>query len=1109
VGVTIEDTGDARAAGVPVPTTAEVTLDASRSEAPTPRRRTDEPLDLPVVHGARYKAIAEHARGGLGRVVRAQDRQLRREVAIKEMLEADDGSGSARFVREALVTARLQHPGIVPVYDAGYWPGGEPFYAMKLVRGRSLREAIDEAKDLDARLALVPAVLAATQAVAYAHSEGVIHRDLKPSNVMLGPFGETVVVDWGLAKDLDAAAEASGDGSRPDDIYTLAHDELTRVGAIVGTPGFMPPEQAAGQAVDERADVYALGAVLYAVLVGKTPQEGFEPAVLAASGAPRDLVAIVAKAMAPAPADRYAHAGTLADDLSRFLSGQLVRARDYGAVTRAARFFSRRRVPLTVAAILGLTLAVTAVISVFRIVRSRDQAQAAGAELILAQARAFVERDPTATLAWIARYPRDGANREGAVALAADAVSRGVARHVLHTPTGLPLVAGTLSPDGKRIAAVDGAALWIWDVESARVVGHVLLNRASVVAYAPPGRVLVLTDDGEIWRADGDGANLRLLGRHDGGIGAHVMDPAGHFVVTGGAEGDIRVWSLDGGPERTLPGHPGGSVRALLLTREGTLVSAGEDGAVRAWPGAAGPGQEIHPPGDAVAVLAEGAPGGFVYALGGQIWRVDDRGARLVGERESPVLVLVSTSDGAIVSGSADGAVRLWREGEKPVTLAHHPASVACLTVAQDGAIASGDDSGEVQVWRAGAASVRRGHDASIMSLHAAPDGGLLSVDRRGEMRWWAATPAAKILRVGELDAIGLVWSASGDALGMGSLDGAVRWAAGLVDGGRVLAHHDGGAYALALTRDGKSMVSSGFDGDIVVAPLDGASPRRFHHGSKIWALALAPDGKHLVSGAEDGTFREWDVASGASRELRRHEQRAQDVAYSADGARFATASVDDVVRVYGPGAEVAELRPASQGTARVMFSPDGRTLYTAGIDGTVLAFPVTGGAARTVSHQGHTIRALALSGDGKWLATGSIDGLVELTDLKTGRVRELRGHGTNARDLAFSPDGRWLASASFDGTVRLWGSANGGTFVWRGERGKIARVAFAPDGSKIAWSNEDGTVAVVPMVSQEQVPGTANLFRWITETTSAEVGTTAVLATPVAGWSPESGDGR
>ncbi|HEY1550036.1 MAG TPA: protein kinase, partial [Kofleriaceae bacterium] len=152
---------------------------------------------LSVVPFESYLRIDEYARGGLGRIIRAKDERTGRFVAIKEML-ADNADAAARFVREAVVTANLQHPAIVPVYEVGEWPDGKPFYAMKLVRGRALSDVIAATADLDGRLALISHVAAVADALAYAHGERVIHRDLKPHNVLCGAFGETIVIDWGL-----------------------------------------------------------------------------------------------------------------------------------------------------------------------------------------------------------------------------------------------------------------------------------------------------------------------------------------------------------------------------------------------------------------------------------------------------------------------------------------------------------------------------------------------------------------------------------------------------------------------------------------------------------------------------------------------------------------------------------------------------------------------------------------------------------------------------------------------------------------------------------------------------------------------------------------------
>jgi tRNA A-37 threonylcarbamoyl transferase component Bud32 len=296
-----------------------------------PATERSDPLfePLPLVDANHYQLLGEVARGGNGRIVKARDARLDRDVALKQL--RDQSFGRRRFVREATLTARLQHPSIIPVYEFGRFASGEPFFAMKLVHGESLRDAIKGRPTLEQRLELLPNVLAVADAIAYAHSQRVIHRDLKPSNVLIGAFGETVVIDWGLAKELDDA-----------DIIEPASPivgpvDATKTGAILGTPVYMPPEQALGESVDERADVYALGALLYHVVAGTPPFEGRDgaevvrkvissaPALLVTvtPGVPADLAAIVGRAMARDKGQRYPDARALADDLRRFQLGQI------------------------------------------------------------------------------------------------------------------------------------------------------------------------------------------------------------------------------------------------------------------------------------------------------------------------------------------------------------------------------------------------------------------------------------------------------------------------------------------------------------------------------------------------------------------------------------------------------------------------------------------------------------------------------------------------------------------------------------------------------------------------------------------------------------------
>ncbi|MCA9572160.1 MAG: serine/threonine protein kinase, partial [Myxococcales bacterium] len=252
------------------------------------------PLD-----GARFRMDEELARGGLGRVHRGYDRVLEREVAVKALLR-DVPSTRARFERETRLTARLQHPNIVPVYDGGNDEDGHPFLAMRLVHGRSLDGALAEAGSLEGRLGLLPHVIDACNAIAYAHSERIAHRDLKPDNILVGSFGETVVIDWGLAKDLDALDEPTFTAELPSVPEpapapgTSRSSTLTQLGSVMGTPSYMPPEQARGEVIDERADVYALGAILYELLAGRRPYAGAPDvleAVLAGPPTPPDALA--------------------------------------------------------------------------------------------------------------------------------------------------------------------------------------------------------------------------------------------------------------------------------------------------------------------------------------------------------------------------------------------------------------------------------------------------------------------------------------------------------------------------------------------------------------------------------------------------------------------------------------------------------------------------------------------------------------------------------------------------------------------------------------------------------------------------------------------------
>jgi tetratricopeptide (TPR) repeat protein len=336
--------------------------------------------------GDRYAVVSVIGSGGMGRILSAYDRRLHRKIALKE-LRVVRPELERRFQREALLTARLEHPNIVSLHEAETWPSGEPFYTMRLVSGRPLDKVIADASTLAQRLALLPHAIAVADALAYAHQERIIHRDLKPQNVMVGEFGETVVIDWGLAKDLS--------GVVPDEVgagpYRTRPEAIgeTRVGEVMGTPAYMPPEQAEAASVGATADVYAIGAILYHLLAGAPPYKGKTslevleavthgppvPLSERQAGVPLDLLAVIDRAMARDPAARYPTARELAEDLRRFQTGQLVGAHRYSPGQLLARWLRRHRAAVIVAGIATTLLLTLGALAFQRVVRAQHAAE--------------------------------------------------------------------------------------------------------------------------------------------------------------------------------------------------------------------------------------------------------------------------------------------------------------------------------------------------------------------------------------------------------------------------------------------------------------------------------------------------------------------------------------------------------------------------------------------------------------------------------------------------------------------------------------------------------------------------------------------------------------
>jgi hypothetical protein len=330
-----------------------------------------EPGALPgalATGSARYARGRELGRGGMGRVCEAVDQQFKRIVAIKEVSAREPSEAALRrFTTEAIVTGHLEHPGIPTVYERGADDTGRPFYAMRRVEGRTFAKLLVETAGLDDRLALLPVVLRVAQTIGFAHDRGVVHRDIKPENVIVGSHGETVVLDWGLARVRGVPTEVTA-GSLP------AEPGVTLYGSAVGTPAYMAPEQARGdlELVDERSDVFALGGLLYHLLAGHPPYTGgtareildaardsrSDPLELAAPRAPAALVAICQRALGRDPATRYRDAHELAGALEGF-QAEAVRGKPSRAIELGANVVGAAAVAVLLAAIVAVTRVVS------------------------------------------------------------------------------------------------------------------------------------------------------------------------------------------------------------------------------------------------------------------------------------------------------------------------------------------------------------------------------------------------------------------------------------------------------------------------------------------------------------------------------------------------------------------------------------------------------------------------------------------------------------------------------------------------------------------------------------------------------------------------------
>ena len=965
------------------------TVSTPATELPSPTG-SEHPLRSSL---ERYTVKGEKGRGGIGRVLIAFDEEIGREIALKELVRPEGGATSAaiiRFLREARVTGQLEHPGIVPVYEIGHKEDGTPYYTMRLVRGETLSVSIRSAKSLSERLRLLPHFRDLCNAVAYAHSRGVIHRDIKPDNIMIGEFGETILLDWGLAKVKGQSDERANEMAQGISSLRTSSLQQTMSGKPLGTPAYMAPEQARGliTEIDERSDIYALGAVLYEILTGDPPFEGQNAADILAKvitdeplpitalepDAPPDLCAVVAKTLAKKKEDRYSSAREVAHEIETYMAGGRIGVYEYSAWELLKRFVRKNR---------ALSLLIAALILVFIV----------GVTIIFLAWRNAIESERIAHLNLALGYQEnaermlherryDKAEIYAAAALRhnpwnprspycfSDIEKRSSSEQNARTLSARSsLYLARMNQNDGLVAAIPrrGAEVRALDISP----------DGSIAAFAQRDGTIVLWDIQE--RKDSD----RLFGHRDE-VTEVSFSPDGKTIASASWDKTVRLWDTKTRTELViLRGHTE-EVYAVCWSSDGsTLISGGNDGILRFWEvskrreaGSVPLGEvkiravALSPDGETAAA---GTTAGEIYLVHrGTIsrYRPHTESITAIRWRDSSILYTASYDKKALVFDPIKG---------KPIhTLSYWDAFFA-MDVNKSGKVALASRDTTILLWDplAGKTEQFHGHDGAVETVSFAPD---------GEM--FISTGTDSVVRI---------------------------WKSTVKRQSRTFEGHRTYIPAIAIAPDGMTLASASWDRTVKL--WDVAQEREissFACSEACLTVAFHPYDTLLAIAGQNRRILLLNSSSGAIiATLEGHDDSVSSIAFSPDGSLLASASWDRTVRLWN----IAQRRPIQIFSSHtgavnaVAFSPDGRLLASAGRDKLVMVHSTTAKEPLMIL-TGHTaaIPALAYSSDGRIIASAGEEDVTILHRVADGGiVHQFKTSGASVTALSFSPDGRYL----------------------------------------------------------------------------------------------------
>jgi len=1058
---------------------------------------------------ADYELLELLGKGGMGVVYSARQTSIDRTIAVKMIKDklARDEDVRGKFLSEAAVTGDLDHPNIVPIHDLGETEKGYLFYAMKQVKGTPWKDVIQQ-KLLTENLEIL---LRVADAVAFAHSRGVIHRDLKPENVMLGDFGEVLVMDWGLA----AAVTDKGKA-----------EDITKTAAIGGTPAYMGPEMATGDVakIGTTSDVYLLGGILYEIVTGKKPHSGETVTqcllnaaqnVIQTTDKSGELIDIALKAMATRPQERYPGVkefqGAIRQCQEHFQSITMARQ----AQEDLQRAETSKHYDDYSQALFGFQQAL-------ELWEGNDTATKNLTEAKLAYATCAFENGDL-DLAASLLEAEEPIHRKLAQQVESARKKRAARQSRLKILTygsaglaGVIIIILTVAffwirSEQKQTAQAERAARHERDraVEEERRAKAALAESAAneATAYCHLGQydsaVNACIKGREAlemqhlrmlqWHAErGRGQPAFTLQSQGGAVRSVAFSPDGRLLAAAsssfqqaaqGRKNEIKLWDVKARKEiRAFSDESCNNIFCLAFSPDSKLLALVDYNVIKVWD--VGKGEER-------ITIGEGAGGSFqsvAFSHDGRLLASATKAHDATTNTWYVKIMLWSVETGVLA---------------RTMSLRGRANQVASLAFSPDGRLlATGSWDTIIKLWSMEAGkgdSTLRGHRGHVNSIAFSPDGKILvSGSSDFTVRLWDVDSAREITTLkGHANRVHAVaFSPDGKFVASGSLDRLIKiWEVGSGKEVMTLRGHASVITSLAFSPDGKLLASGSCDkttkiwntqtgtDTVTVSLFDRSKLDTVDMGHP--AMALSPDGKllartvdssHLMRRPFGPEIELQKLESGEEKSfLRGHHGYIYTIEFSRDGKLLASGATDKTIRVWDlpSGRERFTLRGHERPVNGIGFSPDGKRLASGSFDGTVRLWDIgTGREISTLKGHRNYVRCVAFSPDGKVLASGSCDTTVRLWDVRTGReLAVLEGHAAEIRLVAFSPDGKTLTSASWDTTIKLWDvAAKQEKATLSGHGARVMWIAFRRDGRLLASGAYDGTVKFWDVESGEEL---------------------------------------